>query len=538
MPPSSRIPRKDDAAAGLSTEPFSALSQSSPLNDNPELSEDNEETKSLGEESTNELLDMITSIKTDLGQLRNKNSKVKFNSPFGQSSGNCEMGSVTHQYGIELEEQEEMIDHTFRSLQIIQSLKPVDVSEIQSKMVTLERKTSHEKLMVFDLDETLAHCTFKDDQKTKDESDVQLIVPAKSGKELKVGFNLRPKCREVLLRAAENFEVVVFTASMKNYADAILDHIDPDRTLIHHRLYRDSCVFSEDAGIFIKDLRIFDGFDLKDIVLVDNAVYSFSFQLDNGVPIIPFRDNTKDDQLDKLIAFLPILAGQDDVRPRLQSNFQLSSLMEFDLSTLFSIYTEEEETPIDECLDQISEGITPFMQQIKGGDSVEGPRHKSDSLLHKKKKKPRKSLKILKKRKSDLVSAKRLKIKKPYAGHSSVDNCEHPSSKLAAGDHSLILEVSHSDEDSDFSPPRLGQLRRTDEVHSSIAPQIKFSSLNEKRPNKAFDGLIQLKRKSSEAVDEYNEREGCKFMSSTTMDEDIAKFSEGLSQFHSSKFST
>jgi CTD small phosphatase-like protein 2 len=92
-----------------------------------------------------------------------------------------------------------------------------------------------------------------------------------------VGFNLRKACRECLRKASEYFEVVVFTASVKNYADSILDHIDPDNTLIHHRLYRDSCVFSKESGVYIKDLRIFEGVDLNDIVLVDNAVYSFAY---------------------------------------------------------------------------------------------------------------------------------------------------------------------------------------------------------------------------------------------------------------------
>ena len=52
---------------------------------------------------------------------------------------------------------------------------------------------------------------------------------------------------------------------------------------------------------------------MKDIILIDNAVYSFSHQLDNGIPIIPFRDNEKDDQMGKLIDFMPILAESRDV---------------------------------------------------------------------------------------------------------------------------------------------------------------------------------------------------------------------------------
>jgi CTD small phosphatase-like protein 2 len=35
----------------------------------------------------------------------------------------------------------------------------------------------------------------------------------------------------------------------------VLDHLDPRRELIAHRLYRDSCIETEE-GVYIKDLRI------------------------------------------------------------------------------------------------------------------------------------------------------------------------------------------------------------------------------------------------------------------------------------------
>ena len=82
------------------------------------------------------------------------------------------------------------------------------------------------------------------------------------------------------------FQVVVFTASHKTYADAVLDFLDPDQELIDARFYRDSC-YQTEQGVYIKDLRIFDR-PIEDIVIVDNAVYSFGFQLDNGIPIIPY----------------------------------------------------------------------------------------------------------------------------------------------------------------------------------------------------------------------------------------------------------
>ncbi len=63
------------------------------------------------------------------------------------------------------------------------------------------------------------------------------------------------------------------------------------------RLYRESCVRSQD-GVYVKDMRIFDKCrSLSDLVLVDNAVYSFGYQLENGIPIIPFYDDKEDEEL-------------------------------------------------------------------------------------------------------------------------------------------------------------------------------------------------------------------------------------------------
>jgi CTD small phosphatase-like protein 2 len=39
--------------------------------------------------------------------------------------------------------------------------------------------------------------------------------------------------------------------------------------------------------MYIKDLRIINR-SMADMILVDNAAYSYNFQLDNGVPILPF----------------------------------------------------------------------------------------------------------------------------------------------------------------------------------------------------------------------------------------------------------
>lgn len=53
---------------------------------------------------------------------------------------------------------------------------------------------------------------------------------------------MRPYCIEFLREMGKIFEIVVFTASRQDYADAVIDKLDPDGSLIDHRLYRQHCL--------------------------------------------------------------------------------------------------------------------------------------------------------------------------------------------------------------------------------------------------------------------------------------------------------
>ena len=120
---------------------------------------------------------------------------------------------------------------------------------------------------------------------------------------------------------------MVFTASHKAYADAILDFIDPENRYLNLRFYRDSCVQTRE-GFYVKDLRIFRDRDLSNMVIVDNSVYSFAFQIDNGIPIIPFYDDKEDEEMMHLVYYLNCLAQVDDVREQNREAFELYKLSE------------------------------------------------------------------------------------------------------------------------------------------------------------------------------------------------------------------
>jgi len=173
--------------------------------------------------------------------------------------------------------------------------------------------------LVLDLDETLVHCT------VEPVPDADMTFPVEfNGVEYRVHVRTRPYLKEFLEAVAQKFEVVIFTASQKVYADELLDRIDPDRRLIRHRVFRDSCLPVE--GNFLKDLTVL-GRDLTGTVLVDNSPHAFGYQVDNGIPIESWFDDPHDRELLKLEAFLRTLHGAEDVRDVVRRTFRTRQLV-------------------------------------------------------------------------------------------------------------------------------------------------------------------------------------------------------------------
>jgi hypothetical protein len=86
--------------------------------------------------------------------------------------------------------------HIFQSISFLQTLV-IDYKDIQSRMIDLKFKGPHRKVILFDLDETLAHCVRH--KNLMKEPDVFLNVSTPTGKVLKAGFNIRPYCNEILI---------------------------------------------------------------------------------------------------------------------------------------------------------------------------------------------------------------------------------------------------------------------------------------------------------------------------------------------------
>lgn len=60
-------------------------------------------------------------------------------------------------------------------------------------------------------------------------------------------MNVRPYAEYLLSQLTSLCEVIVFTASHSCYGHVVIDHIDPTGKLIHHRLFRESCVTTDEV---------------------------------------------------------------------------------------------------------------------------------------------------------------------------------------------------------------------------------------------------------------------------------------------------
>ena len=96
----------------------------------------------------------------------------------------------------------------------------------------------------------------------------------KKGFEVESSIMIRPFAMEIIKYLKSKAELILFTASQSDYANPIINYLDPNGDIFDYKFFRDKCLTAPD-GRYVKDLRIFKNRDLKDIVLIDNSAFSF-----------------------------------------------------------------------------------------------------------------------------------------------------------------------------------------------------------------------------------------------------------------------
>lgn len=164
----------------------------------------------------------------------------------------------------------------------------------------LQNKPRKKKTLILDLDETLIH-TLSRTTAGGHMVEVKLNPIATLYNVLK-----RPYCDLFLETVGQWYNLVIFTASVKEYADPMIDWLEKDRAYFSQRFYRNHCTLAlEGSREYIKDISKADA-DLGSVILIDNSQISFKGNENNGILI----ESWVNDQLDScLLDLIPLLAG-------------------------------------------------------------------------------------------------------------------------------------------------------------------------------------------------------------------------------------
>ena len=165
---------------------------------------------------------------------------------------------------------------------------------------------NNKKTLILDLDETLVHSAFYPFQK---KSDIILKINI-DGKNHIIHVLKRPNLDFFLEKISELFNIIIFTASLQQYAEPLINILDKEKKF--KRMFRQNCEHKN--GKYIKDLNQI-GQNFKDIIIIDNNPNSYLNNQENGIPIITWYDNFNDNELAKLIPVLEYLSKVNDVRP-------------------------------------------------------------------------------------------------------------------------------------------------------------------------------------------------------------------------------
>ena len=139
-----------------------------------------------------------------------------------------------------------------------------------------------QKTLVIDLDETLIHSMAKGGRMSSGH-----MVEVKLNTSVGVGgatigpqhpilyyVHKRPHCDDFLRRVCKWYNLVVFTASVQEYADPVIDWLEQERKYFSGRFYRQHCTFRN--GAYIKDLSSVES-DLSKVMILDNSPLSYIF---------------------------------------------------------------------------------------------------------------------------------------------------------------------------------------------------------------------------------------------------------------------
>lgn len=191
-------------------------------------------------------------------------------------------------------------------------------------------KKRRRKTLILDLDETLIHSLSRGSPRSFRGGSTHTIEIKINNISSLYYVHKRPYCDFFLKEVAKWFDLQIFTASVKEYADPIIDWLESDIStfstnnqdiqqrdsqVFTKRYYRTDCTYRPGVG-YIKDLSKFfpREDDLKNVIILDNSPISYALHEDNAVMIEGWINDQSDRDLLNLLPMLHSLSLCIDVR--------------------------------------------------------------------------------------------------------------------------------------------------------------------------------------------------------------------------------
>ena len=188
------------------------------------------------------------------------------------------------------------------------------------KKIPSKKERDGKKILVLDIDETLVYCSTN----PIDSYDLAFEIVFK-GDLQSIYVKKRPFLDEFLDTIGKNFYCIVYSSAQSVYLEKLISEIDKSG-IIKNIYERSNCLRVN--GFYIKDLSIFESDDLKlnEMIILDDSIQAFAYQLNNGVPILKFDSKSEDNELKNILPFLLMLSDPNigDVRTLISEKFNLS----------------------------------------------------------------------------------------------------------------------------------------------------------------------------------------------------------------------
>ncbi|XP_075046625.1 CTD small phosphatase-like protein 2 [Mixophyes fleayi] len=185
--------------------------------------------------------------------------------------------------------------------------------------IPFKTRSAPESTLVLDLEGVLVESSLL----PYPDADFTFLTPFQD-RYYKVYLKLRPHVGEFLEKLCKIYEIFVFTTAKKEYAENIVDILDPQKKLIRHRLYQEHCVCV--AGHYVKDLGVLHR-DLAKTVAMDTVAYTLPFHITNRIPVHRWTGSRKDKELLSLFPALEQMTHVKDVRLRISNLFHVDELV-------------------------------------------------------------------------------------------------------------------------------------------------------------------------------------------------------------------